>query len=194
MVETKNGIETFYAPTNKEWREWLSEKGHSEKSVWLIIYHKNSQTPSIEYHESIEDALCFGWIDSKAIKRDEESFYLYFTKRKPKSNWSKINKERVAKLTEQGLMTPAGQVYIDLAKENGTWDFDDDIIPEDLQKLLDNNEIALKNFQAFSPSSKRLILQWIMMAKKAETRLQRIIQTVELAEKNMKANHPIPKN
>ena len=194
MVETKNGIETFYAPTNKEWREWLSEKGHSEKSVWLIIYHKNSQTPSIEYHESIEDALCFGWIDSKAIKRNEESFYLYFTKRKPKSNWSKINKERVAKLTEQGLMTPAGQVYIDLAKENGTWDFDDDVIPEDLQKLFDNNEIALKNFQAFSPSSKRLILQWIMMAKKAETRLQRIIQTVELAEKNMKANHPIPKN
>ena len=91
-METNNGVKAVYAPTRKEWRSWLQENHQSEKSVCLIIYHKNSKVPSVYYDESVEEALCFGWIDSKANKRDEESYYLYFAQRKPKSNWSKANR------------------------------------------------------------------------------------------------------
>jgi uncharacterized protein YdeI (YjbR/CyaY-like superfamily) len=120
-METKNGIQAFYAETRVQWRNWLETNGQQEKSVWLIIYHKKSKIPSVYYPESIEEALCFGWIDSKALKRDAESSYLYFTRRKPKSNWSNVNKERVERLTASGLMTPVGQSLIDQAKKAGTW-------------------------------------------------------------------------
>lgn len=192
-METNNGIPAFYARTNEEWRSWLEENGAREKAVCLILYHKKSKTPCIDYKESIEHALCFGWIDSKANKRNEESSYLQFTPRKSKSNWSNVNKERVARMTAQGLMRPAGQAMIDLAKANGSWDMLADaqntIIPWDLQKMFDKNTQAFENFQRFSPSSKRMILEWITKAKKEETREKRIVQTVALAAKNIKANH-----
>lgn len=192
-METNNGIPAFYASTNEEWRNWLEENGAREKAVCLILYHKKSKTPCIDYKESIEQALCFGWIDSKANKRDEESSYLQFTPRKSKSNWSNVNKERVERMTVQGLMRPAGQAMIDLAKANGSWeilaDAQNAIIPWDLQKMFDKNALAFENFQRFSPSSRRMILEWITKAKKEETRKKRIVLTVELAAKNIKANH-----
>lgn len=192
-METNNGIPAFYACTNEEWRNWLEENGAREKAVCLILYHKKSKTPCIDYKESIEHALCFGWIDSKANKRNEESSYLQFTPRKSKSNWSNVNKERVARMTMQGLMRPAGQAMIDLAKANGSWDILEDaqnaIIPWDLEKMFDKNALAFENFQRFSPSSRRMILEWITKAKKEETREKRIVQTVELAARNIKANH-----
>lgn len=193
-IEIKNGIQTFYAKSKDEWRKWLDKNGQTEKSVWLIIYHKKSKTPSVNYQESIEHALCFGWIDSKAIKRNEESFYLFFTPRKPNSNWSKVNRERVMNMIDKGFMTPSGQTMIDLAKKTGTWDalsdFQNLILPDDLQNLFDKNKTALKNYQVFPPSSKRMILEWIANAKKPETRKKRIIKTVELAADNIRANHP----
>jgi uncharacterized protein YdeI (YjbR/CyaY-like superfamily) len=189
-METKNEIKAFYAATRMEWRNWLAENGQKEKSVWLIIYHKSSKTPSIYYPESIEEALCFGWIDSKSLKRDEESSYLMFTPRKASGKWSSVNKERVERLTASGLMTPAGQKMIDLAKESGTWhalvDAENSIIPEDLQQLFDKNPTAFKHFQGFPPSARRLILTWISSAKRPETRSQRIIQTVEKAAENIR--------
>jgi uncharacterized protein YdeI (YjbR/CyaY-like superfamily) len=192
-MELKGGIKTFQAKSRTVWRKWL-EKNHSkEKSVWLIIHHKSNQAASVYYDVAVEEALCFGWIDSKPNKRDEESYYLFFSQRKPKSNWSKVNKERVEKLTKLGLITPAGQAMIDLAKKSGTWlalnASDNLVIPPDLQKHFDKNKIAFKNFSAFPPSSKKIILEWIMNAKRPETRLQRIKQSVELAEKNIRANH-----
>ncbi len=169
------------------------EKNHqSEKSVWLIIYNKNSGIKSCKYEEAVEEALCFGWIDSIAKKNDAESCCQYFSIRKPKSNWSKANRERVAKLTELGLITESGQKMIDLAKQTGTWealvDVQNLVIPDDLQELLNKNKKALNNFLAFSPSSRRGILEWILNAKKAETRLKRIEETVQLAADNIKAN------
>lgn len=161
--------------------------------MWLVIYHKNSSTKSCNYEEAVEEALCFGWIDSIAKKRDTESKVQYFSVRKPKSNWSKSNRDRVAKLTELGLITERGQKMIELAKQTGTWDalvdVQNSIIPEDLQELLNKNKKALKHFLAFSPSSKRVILEWILHAKKAETRQKRIEETVRLAAENIKANH-----
>ena len=169
------------------------EKNHqSEKSVWLIIYNKKSTTSSCKYEEAVEEALCFGWIDSIAKKRDAESSYQYFSVRKPKSNWSKSNRDRVAKLTALGLITERGQKMIDLAKQTGTWealvDVQNLVIPDDLQDRLNKNKNALNHFLAFSPSSRRGILEWILNAKKAETRLKRIEETVKLAADNIKAN------
>jgi len=194
VAETKNGIPTFYAESAIDWRKWLDKNGNTEKSVWLIIYHQKSKTLSVHYRESIEHALCYGWIDSKAVKRSEESFYLFFTPRNPKSTWSKINRERAVKMIDAGLMMPQGEAMIELAKRTGKWDalaeVQNYIIPDDLQQLLNKNKTALKNFQSFPSSSKRIILEWITKAKKPETRLKRIVQTVELATENIRANHP----
>lgn len=121
-METKDGKQAVYAKTREEWRNWLEQNSQSEKSVWLILYHKKSKTKSINYNNAIEEALCFGWIDCKGNKRDFESFYLKFTPRKPKSNWSKPNRERVERMLEKGLMTERGQALIDIAKSTGKWD------------------------------------------------------------------------
>ena len=191
-MELKAGVKTFYAKTQKEWRNWLEKNHRSEKAVWLIFYKKGSGTQSTNYAETLEDALCFGWIDSKANKRDDESYYQYFAKRKPESNWSKVNKEKVAKLIEKGLMAAAGFESIDIAKRNGTWSALDEveelIIPSDLQLLFDNNKRAFENWENFPRSVKRGILEWILNAKRPETRQKRTAETVELAEKNIKVN------
>jgi uncharacterized protein YdeI (YjbR/CyaY-like superfamily) len=192
-MELHNDIKTFQAKTRKEWRKWLVKNHQSEKSVWLIIYHKGSDTKSVYYDEAVEEAICFGWIDSIAHKRDEESKYQFFAQRKPKSNWSKASRERAEKMLEQRQMTASGQKLIDLAKKTGTWealvDVQNSVIPDDLQKLLNKNKTALKNFLGFPPSSKRIILEWILNAKKDETRQRRIEETVRLAADNIKANH-----
>jgi len=121
-MEIKDGKQAIYAEAREEWRNWLAKHSQSEKSVWLILYHKKSKTPSININEATEEALCFGWIDSLAKKRDGESYYLTFTPRNPRSKWSKPNRERAQRLIESGLMTEHGQRLIDSAKEKGTWE------------------------------------------------------------------------
>ena len=193
-MELKNGIQAFHARSDLEWRKWLEQHGQNETAVWLIVYHKKSRVPTVFYNESIEQALCFGWIDSKAIKRDLESTYLMFTPRKPSGTWSKVNKERIERMTAKGLMTPRGQAVIDLARASGAWDLltnaDNGVIPEDLGALLGENQVAFQHFQAFPRSSKSLILGWIAKAKRLETRQARMVNTVELAAQNIRANHP----
>jgi len=120
-METKDGRSAVFAESRKEWRKWLKKHSQTEKAVWLILYHKKSKVKSIVYNEAIEEALCFGWIDSKAKRRDVESFYLTFTPRNPKSKWSEPNKERATRMIDQGLMTPVGQLLIDLAKSTAKW-------------------------------------------------------------------------
>ncbi len=121
-MELKDGKQAIYAKDRKVWREWLEINCQIEKSVWLILYHKKSKVPSINLIEATEEALCYGWIDSLAKKRDVESYYLTFTPRNPKkSNWSKPNIERVERLIEAGLMTEHGLKTIELAKINGKW-------------------------------------------------------------------------
>ena len=192
-MELKNDIKTFYAKDRKAWRRWLEKNHKKENNIWLIIYKKSSQTKSVYYNEAVEEALCFGWIDSKPNKRDEDSFYQFFAKRNPKSNWSLINKNKVEKLIKAGLMTDAGLQTIEAAKQNGTWtaldEVDNSIMPDDLKKVFDKNKTALKNFDAFPISSKKIILEWIHNAKKEETRKKRIEETVSLAAKNIRANH-----
>lgn len=189
-MELHKGVKAVLAKNREEWRTWLDKNGIVEKSAWLIIYRKDTTTASVYYDEAVEEALCFGWIDSVANKRDADSFYLYFAKRKPSSKWSKANRERVAKLEVQGLLKPEGIAAIDLAKKNGTWDALKEvealIIPADMQELFDKNKKAYANFMAFPPSTIRGILEWILNAKRPETRLKRINQTVEKAEINIR--------
>ena len=145
----------------------------------------------------MEEGLCFGWIDSKANKRDEKSFYQFFAKRNPASNWSKINKERVIKLIDQGLMNSKGMEMIEIAKGNGRWTALDKIenleLPVDLKAALKQHPQATKHFNAFPRSVKKGILEWIQNARKEETREKRILETVSLAEENIRANQYKPK-
>jgi uncharacterized protein YdeI (YjbR/CyaY-like superfamily) len=176
--------------TVDEWRTWLEVHGESEGEVWLVIQHQDSGVPSPRYHEAIEHALCFGWIDSHARKHDPDSSMLRFTPRKPQSTWSRVNRERAARMTALGLMTERGQALIDLARERGTWQvLADDEVPADLRTALDADKVAADNFAAFPPSSRRLILEWIVTAKRPETRLRRISETVALAAQNLRAHH-----
>ena len=191
-MELKDGQATFYAASRSAWRQWLQEHGPTEKPIWLIIYRQESQTPSVHFEEAIEEATCYGWVDSKARRRDGGSFYLRFTPRNPGSAWGKISRERAEKMMREGLMAPAGQAVIDASRQNGAWDALMDaqnlVIPDDLQSLFDQNESAFKNFQAFSPSARRILLEWIATARRPETRRQRIEKTVQQAAQNLKAH------
>ncbi|MCS7037858.1 MAG: YdeI/OmpD-associated family protein [Saprospiraceae bacterium] len=196
MEQEYKGVRTFYAKDRQAWRDWLAAHHASEKAVWLILYKKESGVPSVYYSEAVDEALCFGWIDSKPNKRDANSYYQFFAQRNPKSNWSRVNKEKVARLIEQGLMQPAGEAMIALAKQMGTWDALDDVenttLPDDLRALFEQNPVAYAHWEHFPRSATRAILEWILNAKKAETRQKRIEQTVALAEKNIKANYGRP--
>jgi uncharacterized protein YdeI (YjbR/CyaY-like superfamily) len=195
-METKNNISTLHAKTRNAWRKWLLKNSASEKSIWLVIYHKESSTPSIYYPEAVDEALCFGWIDSKPNKRDHESYYQFFSKRNPKSKWSKVNKEKAARLIKAGLMTKQGIAMIALAKQTGTWDalnpVDSLEVPSDLAKAFGKNKIAFNHWRAFPPSTQRGILEWILNAKRSETRAKRIEETVSLALQNIRANQYRP--
>jgi uncharacterized protein YdeI (YjbR/CyaY-like superfamily) len=122
-MEIKDGKQAIYATIRAEWRNWLAQNSQSEKSVWLILYHKSSKAPCINIIDATEEALCFGWIDSLAKKRDPESYYLTFTPRNlKKSKWSKPNRERAERMINQGLMTEYGKNAIDIAKRTGKWE------------------------------------------------------------------------
>jgi uncharacterized protein YdeI (YjbR/CyaY-like superfamily) len=178
--------------TRGEWRAWLEENHTRPKGVWLISYKKASGKPRFEYDEAVEEALCFGWIDSKANKLDEERSVLWFAPRKSGTGWSKPNKERVEKLLAAGLMAPAGLAKIEAAKADGSWYALDGVealeIPPDLGQALDATPPARVNFEAFPRSTKRGILEWILNAKQPATRAKRIEETARLAAQNKRAN------
>jgi uncharacterized protein YdeI (YjbR/CyaY-like superfamily) len=178
--------------TRAEWRKWLSENYDREKGVWMVFYKKSSGKPHLSYAEGVEEALCFGWIDSKPNTINDEMSKQYYAPRNPKSNWSKLNKSRIAQLIELGLMTEAGMKMVELAKQTGTWDalneVDNLVIQPDLQAALESLPDAEKNFNAFPSSTKKGILEWIMNAKTNDTRMKRINETAMLAAQNIRAN------
>ncbi|WP_310589581.1 YdeI/OmpD-associated family protein [Dyadobacter sp. CY356] len=156
-----------------------------------MIYHKKSaQVPTLTWSEAVDEALCFGWIDSISKPLDSERFMQFFSKRKPKSGWSKINKDKVEKLIEAGLMTEAGFAVIEAAKQNGSWFLLDEVekivIPADLQQAIAGNPIAYDFFQTLSRTDKRNLLQWLILAKKNETRQKRIYEIIEFASQKLK--------
>ena len=175
-----------------DWRKWLKKNHTQTEGVWVVTFKKASGKPHVSYEEIVEEALCFGWIDSKGNKLDDERTMLWCAPRQAKSNWSRPNKIRVERLLAAGLIEPAGLAKIEAAKKNGTWTALDQVealeIPPDLRKALDANKDANKYFDTFPRSAKRAILEWILNAKKPETREKRIAATAELAAKNIRAN------
>ncbi|UOQ72857.1 YdeI/OmpD-associated family protein [Hymenobacter cellulosilyticus] len=182
----------LHPATRAEWRQWLTDNHTSSPGVWLVYYKKESGQPRLSYAASVEEALCFGWIDSHPRRLDADRSALLFTPRKPRSGWSKVNKERLVELEQAGLLQPAGLAAIARAKENGSWESLDaaeaGTVPADLAAALAAEPTAEQHFRAFSPSSRKMILTWVLAAKRPETRARRIAETVRLAALNKRAN------
>jgi uncharacterized protein YdeI (YjbR/CyaY-like superfamily) len=182
---------TFYPRDRQEWRAWLETNHATSNAIWLVYYKKDSGQPTVTYDEAVEEALCYGWIDSTPNKLDDQRFMQLFSPRKAKSPWSGLNKRRIESLMQQDLMAEPGLAKIEAAQKDGSWTLYDDIetltIPHDLQQALNENEAANTFFTAFNPSSKKGILWWIKSAKRPETRAQRIQETVRLAAVNKRA-------
>ena len=177
--------------SREEWRAWLDANHESAESIWLVTFKKASGKPHVSYDAVVEEAICFGWIDSLPRKLDDERTMLLLSPRKPGSAWSKANKDRVERMEVAGKMHPAGLWKIEQSKADGSWTFLDDveaiIVPDDLAAALTEYDNA-EAFTAFPPSTKRGILEWIKQAKRAETRSKRVRETAELASKNVRAN------
>jgi uncharacterized protein YdeI (YjbR/CyaY-like superfamily) len=182
----------LYVKTRQEWRKWLEENHSSVQGIWLIYYKKPSGKPRIPYNDAVEEALCFGWIDSK-IKRVNDDYYIqWFTPRRPGSRWSKLNMGRIQKLIEEGRMRPEGLSAYEEANKKpkliNNIRLEDNIpVPDDLSLALEKNIAAHNNFINSPPSSRKLYVFWLNDAKREETRKARIAKIVERSEKNIKA-------
>jgi uncharacterized protein YdeI (YjbR/CyaY-like superfamily) len=187
---TAMSVRPFRAANRAGWRAWLRDNCETADEVWLVLQHVRSATPSVRHDDAIEEALCFGWIDSLARKHDAESWCQRFTRRNQRGAWSNVNRELVHQLTGQGLMTPHGLAAVDLAKRTGTWsilaDAQRGVVPDDLRQQLAASEAATGHFDEFSRSTKRAILEWIATARRLETRQRRIARTVECAARNVR--------
>lgn len=172
------------------WRAWLRKNHRSSSGVWLVYYKKASGKASVSYAEAVEEALCFGWIDSKIHAVNSLRYRQIFTPRKPRSSWSNLNKERVRRMTRSRRMTAAGMAKIAAARKDGSWKSPEKTerpaMPADLLHGLAADSKALLHFEAFSDSVRNLIIQWVIGAKRPETRRRRIQKTVYLASLNKK--------
>lgn len=182
--------EDTYCPVNrKEWRKWLKENHQSRQSVWVVYYKVSSGKTNLTWTEAVEEALCFGWIDSVRKTLDEERFIQFFSRRKPNSTWSLINKKKVVHLIKRKQITKAGLESIKIAKQNGSWtvldQVDQLVIPEDLEKAFSKIPGSRTFFQSLSASNKKIILAWIVLAKRTETRKKRIATVAKLAGKKL---------
>ena len=186
----KNDIETFCPVSQNEWRQWLKKNHKAKQSIWLVYYKKVSNVPTVTWSEAVDQALCFGWIDSTARSIDDEKYMQFFCQRKPNSGWSKINKEKVIRLTKQRLINPAGFKSIEIAKQNGSWTILDEIeeliIPGELEKEFKKKPGSKSFFLSLSKSIRKAMLQWIVLAKRPETRQKRIADIAELASQKSK--------
>lgn len=165
--------------------------------MWLVSWKKATGRPAVTYDDAVSEALAVGWVDSRPRKLDAERTMLYFTPRKPTSAWSRPNKQRVEQLRRDGLMLPAGEEAITVAITNGRWslldDVEDLVVPDDLADAFRAYPPAQQNWEAFPPSARRGILEWIVQAKKSETRQRRVQETAELAQQNERAAQWRPK-
>lgn len=181
--------EKLYVTDRDKWQMWLKKNHKTKKEIWLIYYKKHTGKPRIPYDDAVEEALCFGWIDSTVKRLDDEKFAQKFTPRSDKSRWSELNVKRAKKMMQEGRMTKAGLLLFKERDKKGlkAKPLKKKLaIPPDLKKLLTKNKKAWQNFNNFAPSYKKLYIEWIMDAKKKETREKRIKQTVKWTAQNKK--------
>ena len=175
--------------SRKAWRAWLQKNHASSSGIWLVYARKHTGIPSLTYSEAVEEALCFGWIDSLVHPIDDSLYKQIFTPRKDKSAWSPLNKTRVARLIANGVMTPAGMKSIDLAKKNGQWNAHNATeamtMPPELKKALTANAAAKKNWPTYTASQQKAFLRMVNGAKTAETRAKRVARVIAIVSKKM---------
>jgi uncharacterized protein YdeI (YjbR/CyaY-like superfamily) len=182
----------LYVTTRDEWRQWLEENHDSEHEVWLIFYKKHTCIPGILYNDAVEEALCYGWIDSIVKRVDDEKFVRKFTPRRKNSRWSQLNKNRARKMIKEGKMTEAGLAKIDEpmlhdnknADENEPLAKKELVIPPDIDKALKAHQQAWENFTSLAPGYKRQYIGWVVDAKREKTRKRRLKELITVLEKN----------
>lgn len=182
----------IFFESRNEFRTWLEENHDTAEELWVGYYKADAERSGIGYGESIEEALCFGWIDGLIKGIDDETYTRRFTPRSPDSKWSKANKERIEAMIEAGKMTSAGMELVEAAKESGEWAdayrlADDHEIPAELEAALRENETAWENFQNFSNTDQHAFIAAVEEAKTDETKQKRIERTVELAAQDLRA-------
>jgi uncharacterized protein YdeI (YjbR/CyaY-like superfamily) len=174
------------------WRRWLERHHATSGAVWLMLAKKGASVRAVSYEEAVEEALCFGWIDSTANSVDDERYKIWMAPRRRGSGWSAVNKRRIERLVAERRMAPAGLAVIEAARADGSWSRLDDShalkVPKDLATALAGYPNARRHFDAFPPSARRGILHWIDSAKRPETRARRVEQTARLAEDDIRAN------
>lgn len=184
-------IQEFYFKNDQEWREWLLQNHAQDKGIYLIFYAVSHKNESMRWEEAVKVALCFGWIDSTVKNIGLGKRRQYFCARKPKSVWSKVNKDHIKVLKKEGLMHKNGLAAIAIAKKNGSWSSLDDVenglIPKELQDAFDKNKSAFSNYQNFTRGQRKSYLYYLNQAKREETREKRIKEIIELCSKNIKA-------
>ncbi len=192
----REALDHVEAPDSSVWRAWLEEHHLTQPAVWLILYTKASGVESIDWDKAVDEALCFGWIDSVVQRLDDTRRRQYFGPRKPKGNWSKVNKSKVERLIAEGKMMPAGLAAIERAKANGSWEQLDSveamIEPDELRDALDSIPVARAYFDGLSKSGRWQLLYWINSAKRAETISDRIRQVVEAAAEQRRPARFLP--
>jgi uncharacterized protein YdeI (YjbR/CyaY-like superfamily) len=184
--------ERVHAENVAAWRAWLAAHHGSAAGVWLVSWKSATGRPRLSYDDAVEQALCFGWVDSKGRTLDDERSMLWFTPRRPGSGWSRSNKQRVGRLTAAGMMTEAGLRVVAAARADGSWTVldavEDGLVPADLAAALADRPDARAHFDAFPRSVRRAILEWIATAKRPQTRARRVAETAERAARNERAN------
>jgi uncharacterized protein YdeI (YjbR/CyaY-like superfamily) len=177
-------LKKFKPKSRAEWRDWLEKQHATAQGIWLVFAKKHTGLPTLSYEDAVQEALCFGWIDSLVKSIDDRFHMQMFTPRKAKSAWSVTNKARLAKLMKAGIMAPAGLAAVALAKKSGNWntyaDVDKLTIPPELQRALDGNPDAKKNWPTYTPSAQRSFLHMVNGAKRPETREKYIRRVIDL--------------
>lgn len=178
-------LDSFWPTTRQQWRAWLEQHHATKQAIWLIYAKKASALPGITYAEAVEEALCFGWIDSRAQPIDQDTYQQFFSPRKPASGWSKVNKKRIQRLMRDVVLR-----CIDQAKQDGSWEMLDDIealiIPADLEQAWQESPATKTYFSTLCRSDKRALLLGLVLAKRAVTRQKRINELIQLADKGQK--------
>lgn len=172
--------------TRGQWRKWLIENHDKEpRGIWLVFHKKGSGKPSLDYEEAVEEALCFGWIDSVVRRLDDETYCRKFTPRRDASQWSPTNRKRADKVIEEGRMTQFGRAKIDAAKRLGRWETEPRPaknleVPRDWSEALAPNGKAAEFFAELTPTHQQRFIGWIVAAKRPETRAKRIEESLAL--------------
>jgi uncharacterized protein YdeI (YjbR/CyaY-like superfamily) len=171
----------YHAETRAQWRTWLNNNHATARGVWLCSW-RDVDRPRCPYPDAVEEAICFGWIDSTVTNLDDDRGLQLFTPRRRKSSWTRLNRERAADMERMGLMTDAGRRVIDIARDNGWWtiyDSVEDLIePDELRDALDANEAARTNWDQFPPSARKQMLWWVISAAQDDTRARRTAEIV----------------